>query len=123
MEMIVANNFESTIEDLGKHSKIIANIILMVNDSNTHQQAFEKVLQALAYSFQASFQVTKASFQVGKASFQAVKESFQAIKALSQASLGPCQASCFLYYFDADSTVIDSTCAFIEDQKFNQLTF
>ncbi len=50
MEMIVANKFESTIEDLGKHSKIIANIILMVNDSNTHlQQAFEKVLQALAY--------------------------------------------------------------------------
>ncbi len=114
MEMIVVNNCEFAIEDFGR------DIMLMVNDSNTHLlEAFEKVLQALAYSFQASFQVTKASCQVGKASFRVVMASFQAIKASSQASHGPSQPSCFQYYFEADSTFIDSTCGLIEDQKFS----
>ena len=114
--MIVVNNFEPAIDDFGR------DIILMVNGSNTHLlEAYEKVLQALVYSLQASFQVTIASYQVSKASFLAVKESFQAIKASQafQASLGQDQASCFQYYFEADSNVIDSTCGFIEDQKFS----
>ncbi len=74
---------------------------LIVNISDTHlQEAFEKVLQELAYSSQASFQGTMASFQGTMASFQVSKAS-------SLASHRPSQASCFLNNFEAD--VIDST--------------
>jgi hypothetical protein len=86
--------------------------------------AFEYAFQAfqvMKASFQA-FHVMKASslaFQVTKASFQA----FQVAKASSQASQEPSQASFLLhmaYYLGTNSTIIDSTCAFIKDQKFGR---
>ena len=89
--------------ELGKDSNILDISALMGASSDTHQyEVIELASQALAHSFHA---------------FLALAHSFRA----SQAFAYSFQASFLLRYLANNSiaTVIDSTYAFIEDQKLD----